>query len=206
MGYIDSTLQLGEELIYRTTPARHALRVASLFVMGVVFELLSIAIPVAFALFTRFGHFPVIWGLPDSLPVLIITLGLWLLPVLSFFLFSLEAARVCACELAVTDRRVLGRIPAALIFRKCDLPISEIAFVSLVGRRVLFKLKNGRLISAGGFQNAGQFVDVCRMRMLVTTTVSEPAQRLKRLKEALDSGLITELEYTDKRNEILKQI
>jgi hypothetical protein len=70
------------------------------------------------------------------------------------------------------------------------------------------------LVTIGGFQNAGQFVEVCRMRMIIAISLmtaasargEEPTQRLKRIKDALDSGLITELEYTDKRNEILKQL
>jgi hypothetical protein len=216
MGYIESELVPGEELIYRITPARHPLRIGILIVVGILFELVSILIPVFFALFTqRFGRFPVIWGLPESLPVLVITVGLWLMPVLALFLFSLETAQIFACELAVTDRRILGRIPSLLIFKEFELSINEIALVSLAGGRVLFKLKNGKLIAVSGFQNAGQFVETCRMRMVIaislitTTTIraaDEPTQRLKRLKDALDSGLITELEYTEKRNEILKQM
>jgi hypothetical protein len=215
MAYIESILQPGEELVYTTTPTRHFLRLFWLALAGVIFILLAVAVPVFMAYTTqRFGRFPVIWGLPDSVPVLIITLGLWLLPVLAFFIFSMEAAQIFACELAVTDRRILGRIPALWIFRQLELPINEIALVSQVGSRVVFKLKTGQLISVNGFQNAGQFVEVCRMRMIISISLAttalnrgdEPTQRLKRLREALDSGLISEIEYSEKRSEILKQM
>jgi len=215
MTYIETRLQPGEELVYRTTPARHIFRLAVLILVGVVFILLALSIPVLMALATqRLGRFPVIWGLPDSFAILVINLGLWFLPVLAFFIFSMDTARVFACELALTDRRILGRIPAVWLFRQFELPIHEIALVSQVGGRVVFKLKSGRLISVSGFQNAGQFVETCRMRMIINISLSttafargdEPTQRLKRLREALDSGLISEIEYTEKRSEILKQM
>jgi len=202
-------------MIYRTTPARSVLRLGILLLVGVAFVLLAVFVPVFLALVTqRLGRFPVLWGLADSFAVLAINVGLWLLPVLAFFVLSLDIAQVFACELAVTDRRILGRIPALLVFRQIDLPISEISLVSQAGSRMVFKLKNGQLISAGGFQNAGQFTEACRMRMIISISLSttasirgdEPTQRLKRLREALDSGLISEIEYSEKRSEILKQI
>jgi hypothetical protein len=215
MGYIESTLEPGEELIYRTTPTRHVLRLGVLLVVGLLFVLVSVFIPVFLALYTqRLGRFPVIWGLSDSPAVLAISVGLWLLPVLAFFALSLETAQIFACELAVTDRRILGRIPAFYVFRQLVIPIGEIALVSQVGGRVVIKLKSGPLINVAGFQNVGQFVEACRMRMIITISVNttastrgdEPTQRLKQLKDALDSGLVTEIEYTDKRNEILKKM
>ena len=216
MGYIETTLQPGEELVYRTTPGRGLLRLGILFVVGVLFVLLAASIPVFLALFTqRLGRFPVQWGLPDSFAILAINVGLWLLPVLAFLVLSLEISQVFACELGVTDRRVLGRIPALLVFRQVDFPIDEIAMVSQAGSRVVIKLKKGQAISVGGFQNAGHFVEICRMRMIINMSMAagtasargdEPTQRLKRLREALDSGLISEIEYSEKRSEILKQI
>jgi hypothetical protein len=214
MGYIQSTLEPEEELVYRTTPVRHLLRLIILILAGVVSILIAVAVPTFLALSTRtFGRFPVIWGQHNSLSVLVITIGLWSLPVLAVFVFSSETARIFACELAVTDRRILGRIPSLWIFRQFELPIGELALVSRVGSRVVFKLKSGQLISVGGFQNTGQFVEACRMRMIINISVAtvstrgdEPTQRLKRLREALESGLITEIEYTEKRSEILKQM
>jgi hypothetical protein len=214
MGYIKAALEPGEEIIYRITPARHFLRLSALVVMGVIFSLLALSVPVLLALGTqRLGRFPVIWGLPDSLPVLVISVGIWLTPFLAMFILSLETAQIFACELVVTDRRVMGRIPSIFIFRQLELAISDLALVSQMGGRILFKLKNNQLIAVSGFQNIGQFVEVCRMRMIIAisvTTVSnrtdDPNQRLKRLKEALDTGLINEMEYTNKKNEILKQM
>jgi hypothetical protein len=145
--------------------------------------------------------------------VLVISVGIWLTPFLAMFILSLETAQIFACELVVTDRRVMGRIPSIFIFRQLELAISDLALVSQMGGRILFKLKNNQLIAVSGFQNIGQFVEVCRMRMIIAisvTTVSnrtdDPNQRLKRLKEALDTGLINEMEYTNKKNEILNQM
>lgn len=214
MSFVDTFLETNEEILYRTTLPRHMLRRVVLVIFAIILILTAFLFPILLALVTRrFGRFPVIWGLPDSLWVLIITVGLWLLPVLVFWGLAVECAQMLACELAITDQRVLGRIPSHLLFRTLNLPLNQIVHVNQKGNRVVFRLKNGRSISASGFQNAALLVDVCRLRLIVNISLSTgsgsvdlPNQRLKRLKEALDTGLITLEEYTLKKNEILKQM
>ena len=214
MPRVESFLEIGEEIIYHTTPSRHLISLIRLVLEGVCFVLLALLVPVSLALLTRrFAVFPVLWGLPDSLSVLIISIGVWLLPLLALAAVSVDCARIFACDLAVTDRRVLGFVPAFFIFKRIDLPFDNISQVMLKGNKVLFALKEGKVITVKGFQNAGVLTEVCRMRMIISTTLTpipsigeDPTRRLKRLKEALSTGLITESEYARKKDQILKQM
>ncbi len=214
MPQVESYLESGEEIIYRTTPSRHLLHLILILLEGSFLVLLALLVPVSLALLTRrFAVFPVLWGLPDSLSVLIISVGAWLLPLLALAAVSVDCARIFVCELAVTNRRVLGIVPAFFIFKQIDLPFDSISQVLLKGNRVLFALKNGEVIAVKGFQNAGVLTEVCRMRMIISATLTpipsigeDPTRRLKRLKEALSTGLITESEYASKKDQILKQM
>jgi hypothetical protein len=214
MGFIQSNLENGEEIIYQVTPPHHVLYLVLVVFEGVLLVLLANAVPVCFALGThRFGYFPVTWGLPDSLPVLIISIGLWLIPLLTLLGFSAIVARIFACELAVTNLRILGRIPSKWIFQTVNLPFDVVSRVEIKGNRIYFSLRNGKKVIASGFQNAGVMAEVCRVRMMIATGLTplptlgdDPTRRLKRLKEALDSGLITESEYNQKKNQILQQM
>ncbi|MCE1252556.1 MAG: SHOCT domain-containing protein [Anaerolineae bacterium] len=211
---VESLLEAGEEIIYQTRPSRHLMRLIRLMVESVCFVLFSLLVPVSLALITRrFAVFPVLWGLPDSLSVLIISVGVWLLPLLALAAVSVDTARIFTCELAVTDRRILGIVPSFWIFKQIEFTFDEISQVILKGNKILFALKKGDVISVRGFQNAGVLTEVCRMRMIIAATLTpipavgeDPTRRLKRLKEALSSGLITESEYALKKDQILKQM
>ena len=125
-----------------------------------------------------------------------------------FFILGLIFATM-AFELIVTDGRVVGK---TLFGKRVDLPISQISVVGTgIFNRVSIATSSG-FINFYGVANQNEVFSVLSELLLKRqeeTKISfkaperSIADELKRLKELLDSGIITQEEFNAKKKQIL---
>ena len=139
-------------------------------------------------------------------PGLLIDLGLLFMVVGGFFIFAFAS-----CSLTVTDKRVYGK---AAFGRRVDLPIDS---VSSVGTSIFHGIdigtSSGR-ISFKAIENNMNLHEVISKllidRQKAKNTESSPsiptgstADELKKFKELLDMGIITQEEFDAKKKQLL---
>ena len=139
-------------------------------------------------------------------PGLLIDLALLLMIVGGFFIFAFAS-----CALTVTDKRVYGK---ASFGRRVDLPIDS---VSSVGTSMLHGIDIGTFsgrISFKAIENNRELHEVISKllidRQKAKKTEAAPsistgsiADELKKFKELLDSGIITQEEFDAKKKQLL---
>ena len=139
-------------------------------------------------------------------PGLLIDLGLLLMVVGGFFIFAFAS-----CSLTVTDKRVYGK---AAFGRRVDLPIDS---VSSVGTSIFHGIdigtSSGR-ISFKAIENNLKLHEIISNllidRQKAQNNKASPvistgsiADELKKLKELLDTGIITQEEFDAKKKQLL---
>jgi len=152
--------------------------------------------------------FAALWGqdVEESLYIQLLFIDL---PIIVFFCFVLHA--YSSCEIVVTDKRVYGK---AVFGKRVDLPIDS---VSAVGTS-MFKgidvgTSSGRIKFKFVENNEKIHDELSKLLMerqsagkAAPAPVSEPTSGmddLKKLKELLDSGIITQEEFDAKKKQIL---
>lgn len=138
-------------------------------------------------------------------------IGFWLFPLLLTVVFFVLHRNISCCELVVTTKRVYG---TAIFGKRADLPLDSI---SAVGTSALQGIDVGT--SAGSIKfkfisNNAEIHSVIskllldRQRAKSNADVHKPvpqssADELKKFKDLLDSGVITQEEFDKKKKQLL---
>lgn len=116
-------------------------------------------------------------------------------------------------ELAVTDKRIYGKI---VLGKRVDLPIDSVSAISTIRllKGVSVSTSSGR-ISFLAIQNADEIYTVMNDLLIerqqkkdnaavaVAAPMSDEADQLKKYKDLLDSGVITQEEFDAKKKQLL---
>ena len=111
----------------------------------------------------------------------VMNLFLGITPMLIILALVQDFAYIFFLELSLTDRRIIGRVSGILWARRLELPLDEIASVTVRANRLLvIEGKNGRKTTLLGFGNYRGFARACRQMNLMPADYAsapfEPSQ------------------------------
>lgn len=168
------------------------------------YDLIDLETGYVYHIFDNYGNFLITFS--DAYFVLAIYIG-----VLSILLACFFWWKMSKCELSVTDRRVVGKAS----FRKVvDLPLNQISAVALgMFSRITVATSSGK-VNFWFIQNRSEVYSALTNiigKVQVesaysqnnTSEKSSNADELKKFKELLDSGIITQDEFDEKKKQLL---
>ncbi len=169
--------------------------------MGISTKLLAASLIIAFLLFFFFN---------DSAftPIMILDIGFFVVS-LCLFIFSIAIQKTKIC---VTNKRVYG---AAMFGKQVDLPFDSISAVGIsMFNGISIGTSSGRIVFKGIGNRNDIYQKISELlidRQTKATTVSQQApspekdetDQLKKFKELLDSGIITQEEFDAKKKQLL---
>ena len=176
-------------------------------IWGRVFPIFAILIliPAFIFVYAFEGQFHLIWLLDPRLPYGYLFLGLLLIP---FFC----CLGMNACELTITERRAYGKI---IFGRRVDLPLDSISAVGVGLFKSIHITTASGAIKFSAVKNNEEMHEKLSTLLIerqnkpaATTTIKQEAPRsnadeLKKYKELLDSGIITQEEFNAKKKQLL---
>lgn len=124
--------------------------------------------------------------------------------VIAIFAFFVCLILSLMVNITVTNKKVLG---CTSKYTKASIPIESIESVNLVNPyNISLKTSTGEFVYLfNGFKNAPELVKIINELILDNNEKSESdLDLLKKYKDLLDSGVITQLEFDAKKKEILK--
>lgn len=154
------------------------------------------------------------WGIPEAIGIILYLIDEWdedAVIMYGIFLVPL----VCGCfavwmfskvELVITDRRVYGR---ASFGRRVDLPLDSVTAIGMSFMKGIAVTTASGAVKFGCIKNRNEIYEVVsnllmeRQRNSGIPVAHSSADELKKYKELLDTGVISQDEFDAKKKQLL---
>lgn len=139
---------------------------------------------------------------PDVCPECMICFYIGIFLILFAFFFKIE---INACELSVTNKRVCGK---TIFGKRVDLPLDKISSVGTSIFKAIAVATSSGVIRFWLLENREEvYQSVSKLlnerQISIVSTPNSDLDDLKKLKELLDSGIITQEEFDKKKKQLL---